>query len=175
MKLQSIYTGMLVAVFAFFAIPAQAQLQQPQQSPQPQIELSDEELRLFMDSAMLAQALQMESQQKMVEVVDDEGFEIEKFNEIIQAQQMGQSVDELDITAEEKSSFESAMVKIQEIEVEMGEQITDAVEENGMEMDRFQQINMAISQDPELQQRAQQMIQEMQMQPQQPENQPEQQ
>jgi hypothetical protein len=172
MKSQSVLTGIIIAVFAFFAIPAGAQVQQPPQNQVPKMELSDNELKLFMEAAMEAQTIQMESQQEMIAVVDKEGIEVDTFNEIIQAKQLGQPVEELDISEAEIAGFDRAFVQIQEIEVTMGDKMTDAVEEKGMDMDRFQEINIAISQDPELQERVQQMVLEMQMQMQQ---QPEQQ
>ncbi len=170
MKLQSIATAMLAAVFALFAIPAQAQFEMPQEAP-PQIEVSDSELELFIDASMNAQSVQAQSQQEMIAIVDEEGIEVNTYNEIIQAQQMGQSLEDLDISASDIESFESAYEQIQEVEVRMERDLAQAIEEEGMEMERFQEINMAIQQDPELQQRVQQMIQEVQMQqaPQQPE------
>lgn len=170
MKSQSIAIGMIAAIFAFFAIPAQAQFQMPQDAG-PQIEVSDEELELFIDASMNAQSVQMQSQQEMIAIVDEEGIEVSTYNEIIQAQQMGQSLEDIGVTASDIEKFESAQEQIQEIEVRMERDLAQAVEEEGMEMERFQEINMAIQQDPELQQRAQQMIQEVQMQqqPQQPE------
>ncbi len=171
MKSQSIITGMTVAFFALFAIPAEAQFQQPPQQ-QPQVDVSDDELEVFVDASMNAQTVQAESQQEMVAIVNDEGIGVETYNEIMQAQQMGESVDDLDIPEDDVVKFESAYAQIQEIEEKMQEQLAHAVEDEGMDMDRFQEINMAIQQDPELQQRVQQMIQETQMQ-QQPPQQPE--
>lgn len=170
MKSQTMFTGMLVAAFALFAIPAEAQFQQPPQDA-PQVDVSDEELETFVDASMNAQSVQAESQQEMVAVVDEEGIGVETYNEIMQAQQMGQSVEELDIPAEDIEKFESASEQIQEIEQDMEEKLAFAIEEEGMDMSRFQEINMAVQQDPELQQRVQQLIQEtqMQQQPQQPE------
>jgi hypothetical protein len=172
----SVITGVLIAIAAFFAIPAAAQIQQPQpsQNQAPQIELSDDELKIFMDAAMNAQAVQAESQQEMIAIVEKEGIGVETYNEIMQAKQMGQSVEDLDVSEEDAAGFENAEKQIMEIEEQMGEKLVHAVQEKGMDMDRFQEINMAIQQDPELQQRAQQMIQEMQMQ-QQMQQQPEQQ
>ncbi len=164
MKLQSIATGIIAFAFAFFAIPAQAQFEMPPQEAPPQIEVSDDELELFIDASMNAQTVQAESQQEMIAIVDEEGIEVSTYNEIMQAQQMGQSVEELEISAEDVEKFESAHEQIQEIEERMERQLAQAVENEGMEMERFQEINMAIQQDPELQQRAQQKIQEAQMQ-----------
>ncbi|TVQ72804.1 MAG: DUF4168 domain-containing protein, partial [Balneolaceae bacterium] len=99
------------------------------------------------------------------------GIEVSTYNEIMQAQQMGQPIEDLGVTESDIEKFESAQEQIQEVEARMERDLAQAVEEEGMEMERFQEINMAIQQDPELQQRAQQMIQEIQMQqqPQQPE------
>lgn len=174
MKSQSIFTGIIAAVFAMFAMPAEAQFQQPPQDQAPQIEVSDEELQVFVDASMNAQTVQAQSQQEMVAIVDDEGIDVQTYNEIMQAQQMGQSTDELDVSAEDMEKFETAFEKIEEIEQEMEADLTEAIEDEGMDMDRFQEINMAVQQDPELQQRVQQMIQEAQMQQgqQQPQQQP---
>jgi len=170
MKLQSIATGIMAAVFALFAIPAHAQFQMPPQEA-PQIEVSDEELELFIDASMNAQSVQMQSQQEMIAIVDEEGIEVSTYNEIMQAQQMGQSLEDIGVTESDIEKFQRAQEQIQVVEERMERDLAEAVQDEGMEMERFQEINMAIQQDPELQQRAQQMIQEIQMQqqPQQPE------
>ena len=155
-------------LFAFFSIPAEAQFQQPPQQA-PQIEVSQDELEVFLEASMNARDVQMESQQEMVAIVEEEGIGVEAYNEIMQAQQMGQSIDEIDVTSEQIEQFESASEQIQEVEVAMEEQLTEAVENEGLEMERFQEINMAIQQDPGLQQQLQMMMQEqMPAQPQQP-------
>lgn len=170
MKSQFIAAGMIVAIFAFFSMPVQAQFQMPPQEA-PQIEVSDEELELFIDASMNAQTVQMQSQQEMIAIVDEEGIEVNTYNEIMQAQQMGQPLEDIGVTESDIEKFERAQEQIQVVEERMERDLAQAVEEEGMEMERFQEINMAIQQDPELQQRAQQMIQEIQMQqqPQQPE------
>lgn len=167
MKSQFIAVGMIAAVIAFFSLPVQAQFQMPPQEA-PQIEVSDEELELFIDASMNAQTVQMQSQQEMIAIVDEEGIEVNTYNEIMQAQQMGQSPEDIGVSESDLEKFERANEKIQEVEVRMERDLAQAVEDEGMEMERFQEINMAIQQDPELQQRAQQIIQEMQMQQQQP-------
>lgn len=170
MKSQSIASGILATTFALFAVPVHAQFEMPQQPPS-QIEVTDSELELFIDASMNAQSVQAQSQQEMIAIVDEEGIEVSTYNEIMQAQQMGQPLDDLGVSEEEIEKFESAHEQIQEVEVRMERDLAQAIEDEGMEMDRFQEINMAIQQDPELQQRIQQMIQEVQMQqaPQQPE------
>ena len=136
-------------------------------APTTETDISEEELQLFVDASMNAQQVQQESQGEMLAIAEEEGIEVDTYNEIMQAQQMGQSPDELDISASDMESFERASERIQEVEVGMHEQLTLAIEEEGMDMDRFQEINMAVQQDPGLQQQLQMMMQE-QMQQQQP-------
>ncbi|MDG5766792.1 DUF4168 domain-containing protein [Balneolales bacterium ANBcel1] len=163
MKFQSLIIALTAIAFACFAVPAQAQFEQPQPEA-PQIEVSDDELEAFVDASMNAQTVQAQSQQEMVEVVNEEGIDVQTYNNIMRAEQMGESPEELDVSAEDMAKFESAFEQIQVIEEEMNVQLEAAVEQEGIDMDRFQEINMAVQQDPELQQRVQQMIQEEQMQ-----------
>ncbi len=167
MKSQTMIAGLTAVVFAFFAVPAEAQFQQPPQDAAPQIEVSDEELQDFVDASMNAQTVQAQFQQQMVEIVDEEGIDVETYNDIMRAQQMGSAEEDLDVSAEDIDNFENAFEQIQEVEQEMEVDIHNAIEEEGIEVERFQEINMAIQQDPELQQRIQQIIQEQQQQQQQ--------
>ncbi len=170
MKFQSLLIAMMIAVFAFFSVPAEAQFEQPQQQA-PEIEVSDEELEAFVDASMGAQAVQAEAQQEMVDIVDEEGIDVQTYNDIMRAEQTGESADDLEVSADDMENFERAFEQVQEIEEEMEADLSQAIEAEGIDMDRFQEINMAIRQDQELQQRVQQMIQEQQMQegqPQQP-------
>ena len=158
-------TGCAVTlIFIFTGASAHAQFQQPpQQQPQP-IEVSDDELLMFVQASMQAQQIQTDSQMEMIAIVEEEGLEVETYNEIFQGMQMGQSPDELDVTSEQIESFEKASELIGEIEQEMEIELIAAIEGEGIELERFQEIFTAIQTDPALQQKLQQMIQETQMQ-----------
>lgn len=138
--------------------PTQDQIQQPSVD----VNVSDDELELFVDTAVRAQEVQMEAQQEMMAVVEQEGIDVQTYNQIAEAQHTGQSTDELDVSSEDLDKFTSASEQIDIIEQESQEQVTSAVEENGLEMDRFQEINMAVQQDPDLQQKVQSILQESQ-------------
>lgn len=131
-----------------------------QQEPTAQTEVSDEELETFLDVSSELQEIQMGSQQEMIAVVEDEGLTVEKYNAIAEAEQMGQPTDELeDVSSEDLEKYVQASTQIAEMEEELEPEFEQIIEENGMEMDRFQEINMALQQDPALQQRIQEMMQ----------------
>lgn len=150
--------------------PQQQQQQNPsgdqppmgQQGEAPDIDVSDEELDNFTEAISAAQEVQMEFQQEMVEMMEAEGMDIETFNQIAQSEQMGQSTDDLDISDEDMENFEAISAKIEEEQAGVEAAIEEAVEGTGMEMERFEEINQAIQQDPELQQRIQERMQDMQ-------------
>lgn len=137
--------------------PMQEQFQQ-QQPPSLELEVSDDELMKFVEVSSVAQEVQMESQTEMVGVVEDEGLDVDTYNQIAEAQQSGQSDEELDVSAEDQEKFERATEAIAEIGQEMEGKMAAAIEEEGMEMERFMEINMALQQDQNLQQRIQQMM-----------------
>lgn len=139
------------------------QEQFPQQQPaSPEIEVSDDELMKFVEVSSVAQEVQMESQTEMVGVVEDEGLDVDTYNQIAEAQQSGQSDEELDVSAEDQEKFDRATEAIAEIGQEMEGKMATAIEEEGMEMARFMEINMALQQDQNLQQRIQQLMMEAQ-------------
>ena len=141
---------------------------QPQQDPMVDTDVSDEELNEFVDALTQAQEVQAEAQMEMLEVVENEELEVDTYNQIAQALQLGQTVEDLDIDEEDMQKFENASAEIVEIEQEMEGKLSEAIESEGMSMERFEEINMAIQQDPALQQRVQQMIMpEMEQAPQQ--------
>lgn len=151
------------------------QMQQPapnqMQQPAPDVDVSDEEIGLFADAVMNVQEVQMGAQQDMMKIIQDEGLDVETYNQVAQGLQMGQSADEIDVTEEEMEKFNNASEEIQGMQQDMQDEIETAVEDAGMEMARFQEINRAVEQDPELQKKIREELQSGQMQqPQGPQN-----
>ncbi|MDI6402505.1 DUF4168 domain-containing protein [Balneolaceae bacterium ANBcel3] len=163
------YRWMAIAMMAFFYLfanaTAHAQFEQPQQ-PQMQeaIEVSDEELKKFVDASISAQQIQTESQMQMMAVVEEEGLDVDTYNTIIQGMQAGETAEDMEVTSDQMDQFESAYAQIGEIEQEAETKLIAAIESEGMDIERFQQVFAAVQQSPELQQKMQQMFQEMQMQ-----------
>lgn len=130
---------------------------QPNQS-NSDIEVSDEELEKFTEVSMVAQEIQMGSQQEMMSIVEDEGLDVETYNLIAEARFNNQDESELDVSSEDIEKFNAALEEIESSQAGVEEEMTEAIEAEGMEMERFMEINAAIQQDQELQQRIQQMM-----------------
>lgn len=141
--------------------PMQEQFQQ--QQPAAEIEVSDDELKKFLDASSVVQQIQMESQQEMVAIVEEEGLAVETFNQIAQARQTGQPDDDINVTSEDLDKFDQASETITEMEQDLESKLMSAIEDEGMEPERFMAINMALQQDPSLQQRIQEMMGQPQM------------
>lgn len=142
--------------------PMQGQMQQ--QAPALDIDVTSNEIDQFVEAAIKAQDAQMEAQQEMIDVVDEEGISVETYNQIAQAVQMGQPVEDIDVTAEQLEQYDRASELIEEIEETLRSNIEEVVENTGMDFERFQEINMAAQQDPALRQQIEEKMQETQMQ-----------
>lgn len=183
------YLSIITIAFSLLACqsdpppPETAQEQQQQQQPmegmmqQPAIDtdVSDGELDLFLEAANRAQEIQMGFQQQMISIVEEEGIEVEIYIQIAEGLQMGQAESDIDVSQTDMEKFHRASASIEEIGDEMDQQLASAIEDEGMSMDRFREINMAIQQSPELQERIQEKMGMPQMPPQQqPDSQPDQ-
>ncbi|MFP4664443.1 MAG: DUF4168 domain-containing protein [Bacteroidales bacterium] len=129
----------------------------PSQQNQPEIgDVSDEELEKFSNVFMTEQ----EAQQDMMAVIEEEGLNVQRFQQIQQAS--GNPEQESDATEEEMEQFEAAMASVQSIQPEIQKKIQDKIEEEGLTEQRYQEINMALQQDQELQKRFQDIMQKNQ-------------
>lgn len=152
----------------------QTQQQQPGQLGQmnqeaPDVDVSDEEAATFADAAMQAQQIQMQAQQKMVGVIKEEGLDIQTYQKIARStRQGGQAPDS--ISENDMEKYQNATDSLKKMQSEIQEQVTNAIEETGMEMERFQNISRAAQQDTALQRQIQEQLkermgQQMQQQP----------
>lgn len=144
---------MFVLFFGITGIFAQL----PQQPSQP-AEVSDSELVQFTSAYTKIQSIDQQLQQKMVSAIDKEGIEIQKFNEILNAQQ--DENQEVDATKEELESFSSAYQAIEQIQNQAQKDMQKIIADNKLSVARYQEIMMAIQSNPELAQKLQKMLQE---------------
>ncbi|MDZ7691942.1 MAG: DUF4168 domain-containing protein [Balneolaceae bacterium] len=80
---------------------------QMQQSA-PDVDLSDQEADTFTDAIMNAQKIQMQAQQKMVGIIQEEGLDVETYQKIAKASQMGQSPEESGASESDIEKFRNA-------------------------------------------------------------------
>ncbi|MFO7790118.1 MAG: DUF4168 domain-containing protein [Bacteroidales bacterium] len=135
----------------------QEQMDGPPQQNQPQAgDITDEELEKFASVFLTEQ----EVQQDMIEIIQDEGLSVQRFQQMQQASQNPEQ--ELDASEEEMKQYESVMASIQEIQPESQKKIQDKIKEEGLTQKRYSEINNAMQQNQELQQRFQNIMQKEQ-------------
>lgn len=150
-------TGIFIFGTTLFAQPPQ---QMPlQQMPQQQTsDVSDEEVEQFANSFQKVQQVNQQSQQKMVGAVEEEGLDVQRFNEIQQAQQDPNQ----DAAASEKEmeTFDAAMRQLQVIQNQAQQEMQEKIIEEGLTIERYQEIISMVQSDVSLQQRLQEQMEE---------------
>lgn len=147
-----------ILVFTMAASVAFAQV--PQQMPQQQqdIDVSDGEINQFASVFVELQSMNQGVQQEMMSAVEEEGIEVQRFNQIMQAQQDPNK--EVEANEEELQNFAKASQAVEQIQAKVQKQMEKVITENDLTVQRYQQIMMAVRTDTELQQRLQQKIQQ---------------
>src|SRR5690606_29275921 len=140
-----------LALWGGTAVMAQSTPFTEQQTQQPQIEVSDEEFEKFAMAFQHVRAITMGAQQEMADAVQQEGMDIKRFNEIHNAH-LNPEV-EVTATTEEKQKHETILKEIETIQVNIQGAMEEKIQEQGLTLQRFEQIAMKMENDPELQQK----------------------
>lgn len=152
---------MLIFLMFGMAVQASAQGMPPtMQQEMPDMEVSDDELTTFVEISIEAQEVNMEAQEDMIELVEEAGLSVERFNEILTGMQQGQSQADMGMEDAEMERFDELMNNLEVIQEGVDEKVEEIVESYGMNMDRVQEIQMAVQMNPELQQKFQEIVQE---------------
>lgn len=167
--LPTILLGTAASAFMLTSeMPAFAQQQAPQQgqpmSPQENsMEVDEEEIQRFANAFEAVQSIQKESREEMAQAIEQQGLTIKEYNELFQQQQGnagGESqMSQSNYSEEKRQQFEQADARIDQIEQETQSEIEQAITQEGLEVERFEQLWIAVRQDPELQQRLQNELQ----------------
>lgn len=153
-----IYLKKTYLIIAFFFIGINGIIAQlPQQSAQP-AEITDAEMNNFATAFVEIQTIDEQLQQKMISAVQNEGLEVQRFNEILNAQQDPDQ--ETDASEDELEKFASASQSVELIQNEGQEDMQKAITDNNLTVNRYQEIMTVMQSDPELQQRLQELIEE---------------
>lgn len=156
MKKQVFALMLTAAVIMFSIIPATGQQMQAPAQQESSGEVSDAELEKFVDAMNGVNNVQKNFQQKMTSKVTESGLDVERFNEIANAQQNPNQ--EVDASETEMVKFQEAAetinVEQQKMQMKMQETIADA----GMQVSRYQEIMNQVNQNPVLLERVQSLM-----------------
>lgn len=146
-------------------MPGQDDMQQDQmqdyQMPQQQSvkeNYSKKELEQFIDANEEATKVQQETQQEMVAVIEQEGMQVQEFNEIMTAQQNPEQ--KVDVPDEKMEKFNNAAEKVIEIQQNMETEVVGAIEKTGMDANKYSEIMLAYQSSPVVQEKVHQLLKE---------------
>lgn len=126
----------------------------------PEVELEDDELERFAEALVDVQMIQQEAQVEVQEVIDDSPLSIERFQEIYQGE-MAPEMGEVDVDDDEQLAFDEALDTIEQIEIDAAAEMEAAVDDQDLDVERFNLLAQAIPQDPELSQELNEIAQEI--------------
>lgn len=151
----------LATFLLFFAVMGStavfAQTPQLPQQQQQKVEVSDAELAKFAKAFQGIRMVSQQAQQEMVKTVQDEGMDIQRFNEIHQASLNPEA--EVKATEEEKEQHKEIISELETLQLSFQEKMEKLITEEGLSLERYEQIAMGLQADPELQERLKKELQ----------------
>ncbi len=130
----------------------------PQQQMDQDQEVTDEQLQMFGISLITIQEIQLEANQEIQQVVEDSALSEERLNEILNLQQADQETFDEAVSSDELEEFEHTIDKLSQIHLQANEDMVEAVEGFGFEIEEFNQLAQIIQEDPALLNRLESMF-----------------
>lgn len=144
---------MLIMLGALLStVTALAQVNTQTESLNPD-DITDEDLQMVVNISDSATNIQEEANTKMKEIVEDEGMTFDRFQEIVMSQQNPQMAGQIQLTDEEQQILEKIQPDLLVVNQEAQEQYKDVITNEGLTLEKFQQLAMAIQTNPEVAQR----------------------
>lgn len=119
-------------------------------------DVSDKELGQFADAYREVQMENQKSQQKMIAIIKDEGLEVERFNEIQQAEMDPNQ--ESDATEAEKEKHGNVTEKFEKMQPEIEKNAIASIESAGITLKDYELLGSKIQADKSLQERLQAIL-----------------
>lgn len=120
-----------------------------------QDKVSDKELTNFANAFTDIQMVNQNAQTEMVKVIEDSGMQIETFNVLYQAAQSQTPAVPEGVSKEDTEKFEVVATKIEQLQPKFQKQMEEAIIENELSVERYQQMMAMLQTDEELQQKLQ--------------------
>lgn len=156
LKKKTINLSFIAIIMFTMCIGTAALAQVPQQEIKE--DFKDKELESFVKANQKVNSIQAESETKMMKAIEEENLSVDRFNEILAAQQDPQKGN--DATAEEMSAFNSAAQAIMQKRQEMEVKMSKTIEEEGIDLDTYNMIMYAYQQSPKVQERVHQLLED---------------
>lgn len=159
----------LILVAATFAISSafaqgmgQGQGQQQMPDAPTSDDVSEEELEQFVTTISEIEPIQVELQSDVEELVEEHDISMERFQQLMMAMQNPQMADQVEISDEEREQIENIQPDLNDLQMKAEESMVEKIEDNGLNVERYQAIMMGAQQDQELMTRLQEALENQQ-------------
>ncbi len=153
------FNVILPAILFAFLVSLATHAQVSPQQQEIETDFNDTELKQFATAAGKVMEITQKTQEEMIKIIEEENMELDKFNQILMAQQ-SQEGEKVDATAEEMAAFNNASQKIMEIQKDVQTDVVEAIEQEGLEPQKYEAIMLAYQSDPEVKAKIVALIQE---------------
>lgn len=151
MKFIRFSLSLLAGIFLLtVTLNAQGNMQQQTVNPDS---ISQKELKKFVNVTDTMRAVQMENQQKVRDIVKEEGMEFSRFQTIMRSRQNPQSDSQADVSEEEQEQLQNIQPKLMKMNQQTQQQLVQIIQDQGLTTQRFQEILQAARQNMEIQKR----------------------
>jgi hypothetical protein len=113
--------------------------------------VSDKDLETFVVIYKDVQTENEKVQQKMVGTIQEEGMDVNRFNEINQASANPDT--EIDASENEMKAYKKVTKKVQGIQTSFQKEVKTMIEDAGMTLQRYQEVYAALQKDKALQEK----------------------
>ncbi|MGB3494961.1 MAG: DUF4168 domain-containing protein [Elainellaceae cyanobacterium] len=123
--------------------------------------ISDQELVQFTNALTQIQVIQASYNTQVASVVETEGLSPERFDQIlmvVRSPQEAAAENIPEVSEEEAGQFQRTLVQIGAIQDDTRSQMQQAIQEEGLALERFQEIIIVVNSDEDLEGRVRQMI-----------------
>ncbi len=119
---------------------------------------TDRELQSFANAVVQVISIQQQGQAQMIASIQEEEMTVQRFNEImLQTQEV--ALGEIGLSEEEMEQYLKVAGEIEKIQIELETILIESIEEEGLSIEKYEEIMMEYQQNPELQERIQELVQ----------------
>ncbi len=119
---------------------------------------SDDELKGFANAVVQVMSIQQQGQMEMIEQIEEHEMTVQRFNEMyMQLQEL--PIDQIEGSEDEKKSFLEVTEEIESIQMNLETIIITTIEDEGLSIEKYEEIMGVYQQSPELQQKIQELMQ----------------
>lgn len=148
---KSVLAVIAAVLFSIPSVFAQGTQQMPQQGQQEvDIDVSDKEMERFVKVSDELQVVQQDAQEKMMNAIEENGLDVQRYSEIEQANRSGQ---EVDMTDKEKAAYDKTSEVVQAEQMKIQEEAQKLLEKHDFKEQRYMKISQALRSDQELMQK----------------------